>query len=338
MPRLIIELTEDIRFEDGAWVPADDRARALIEAVRRCCSQPSRLFSREAAVLDRERVAARPTDALPDLNLFYVVDGEPAELEGLELVAQVGALLPSEPLALELPDGVTVVEAPPEGRPLADAIDVAAAEVPRGQPLVVRAALRGRAAWAAAELAARRGVRVYAAAGEAVPAWVRRLVVVPAAELAAASSSAVVSSPSTRASVASVTIETVLLAAGGDLSGSALYLEGWVEDDGERTPFRVPETGAVRGVERGDTVELQAVVYRGTRPVTRALAVHIEVWEADLGRDSLLDPDDLLGVIDARFTEGARWGHGRHENVRTEGEGECLVSYRVELESAPRRP
>jgi hypothetical protein len=128
-----------------------------------------------------------------------------------------------------------------------------------------------------------------------------------------------------RARVA-IELESVTLVAGGDRGTSELYIEGWV-DDGVRTPFRVPATGARRGVRRGATERFDAAIYDGI-PRGEGLIVHLEVWEEDMGRDSLIDPDDLMGVHERRFTEPERWGEGRHEDVRVATEdGAADVTY-----------
>jgi hypothetical protein len=333
--RLVIELRQDVRFEQGAWQPVDERTRILTGALAQACSAPARLFSRSAAALDRERVALGSLAAdLPDLNLFYVVEGDAAELARQELVAEVSPARPvlgAAPDRGPLPERAAVVR-PAPGRLHADELDRAAAPLGKGDLLVVPDPIVGRAAWAAAELAARRGVRVLVIPEGEAPAWARHVVLVSRSELAATARHVADGARTGRARRVRVTLDSLLLVSGGDRVESELYLEGWIDDAGERFPFRVPPAGALGGVRRGQPVALGAVIHRGRAHSDTDLGLHLEVWEQDQGRASLIDPDDLLGIHEARFTEGDRWGEGLHEGCETAGgEGACRLTYRIEL-------
>ena len=314
MVRVIVELREDIRFEDGTWVPTDERTAALVGALTGRCGGARRLFSRSAAALDIEHVAlceaarrAGDKTTTPDLNLFYVVDGECAALIALELVRSATELTP-----LPAPSDLTVagrrVAEPADGL-LADAVDRGARELGPGDTLVVPYPLADAASRAAAEVAALRGV----------------VVITPDGQVGKRPPGA---SPRPVRSRLSVVLESVTLVAGGDRSGtSELYVEGWI-DDGVRSVLRVPETGARVGVRRGVAERFDAVLFDGI-PRGEGLIVHLEVWEEDLGRDSLVDPDDLLGVHERRFIEAVRWGEGRHEERVATEDGEALLVYVV---------
>jgi hypothetical protein len=311
--RVIVELVEDIRFEGGTWVPTDERTRALVDGISATCSAPRRVFSRAAAALDVERVSLREAarragedPALPDLNLFYVVEGDAEALRALPLVAQV-VEVPADPAPapLEGVRGRRVEHAP--GALLADEIDHAAASLAAGDTLVVPYPLGDPASRAAAVVAARRGVRVVGVEGE------------------------LRAGPPLRAGKAraTVTLDRVTLVTGGDRGDSEIYVEGWI-DDGVRRPVRVPEQGARPGVRRGLPQDFGVQLYDGVPEET--LVVHLEVWEEDLGRGSLVDPDDLLGVHERSFTAAERWGEGRHADVPVETEdGACLLTYTIDL-------
>jgi hypothetical protein len=316
--RCIVELREDIRFEDDTWVPTDERTAALVQALCATCSAPRRLFSRPAAALDVEHVAiaaaarrAGEHPRLPDLNLFYVVDGDVAELAASPLVAAVVEVAPlAGPLPVAGAPAGPPAGAPADGGLLADAIDAAAAALSAGESLIVPYRVTDPASRAAAEIAARRGIHVFTPDGEVAggrPAPARR------ARLRA-----------------TVTLDETILVAGGDRSGSSeLYVEGWV-DDGVRRRFRFPDKGAVRGVQRGVPQPLDTRIYDGV-PLGEALIVHVELWEEDLGRDSLVDPDDLLGVHERRFTQVERWGEGRHEAKVETDDGAGILRYTIRV-------
>ena len=318
MPRFIVELREDIRFEDGTWVPTDERTAELVRALSGCCSKPRRLFGRPASALDIEHVAltdvarrAGEHPHLPDLNLFYVVEGDATELAASPLVAGVTEATPlPEPLPVEGAPAEARVLTPPPGGLLADALDTSASELAAGESLVVPYHLADPASRAAAELAARRGVHVFTPEGR-VPGG--RAPIARKARLRA-----------------TVTLDEATLVAGGDRRGSSeLYVEGWI-DDGVRRRFRFPEKGAVRGVFRGVPQAIGSRLYDGV-PLGEALIVHIELWEEDLGRESLIDPDDLLGIHERRFTQLERWGEGQHDGrVETE-DGAGLLRYSIRV-------
>jgi hypothetical protein len=315
VPRVIVELCEDIRFEEGSWVPSDERTAELVDGLARGCSTPRRLFSRAAAALDIEHIAlcdaarrAGEKSDLPDLNLFYLVDGDPQALATLPLVRAATEVPPlPEPAApREIGGDIGGALLPPPGDGLlADALDRAAALLGSGETLVVPYPLLDPASRAAATVAARRGVRVLTPDGKIGTA-----------------------KPVARSAKSRVTVrlEAVTLVAGGDRGDSEIYIEGWV-DDGVRRRFRIPAEGARTGVRRGAPERFDAPLYEGV-PLEQSLIVHLEVWEEDLGRTSLIDPDDLIGVHERRFTAAERWGEGRHEGIRVATEdGEALVSY-----------
>jgi hypothetical protein len=315
--RCIVELREDIRFEGETWVPTDERTAALVQALCATCSAPRRLFSRPAAALDVEHVAiaaaarrAGEHPRLPDLNLFYVVEGDAAALAASPLVAAVVEVAPlAGPFPVEGAPAGTPAVTPADGGLLADAIDAAAAALSAGESLIVPYRVTDPASRAAAEIAARRGIHVFTPDGEVAGGR-------PA--------------PSRRARLrATVTLDEATLVAGGDRGSSELYVEGWV-DDGVRRRFRFPERGSVRGVQRGVPQALDSRIYDGV-PLGEALIVHMELWEEDLGRDSLIDPDDLLGVHERRFTQVERWGEGQHEaKVETE-DGAGILRYAIRV-------
>jgi hypothetical protein len=237
------------------------------------------------------------------------------------------------------------------GRCLGDAIDRAAAELGLGDVLVVPHRVESPAAMVAAGDAATRGVIVVATGGGG-PGF-RMLVARHAVELAARAAclesyavavggvrlppedlAHVLAARDPLAAVdlvaaarphahprprGEVVLESARILRGGDPVGSAaeIYFEGWVDDGaGGRRRFRIPHAGSIPGVRDGQRIALDAQVYVGERPLGASLHLHVEAWDEDLGRDSLLNPDDLLGVYDRRFTAAERWGEGRHESQR----------------------
>jgi hypothetical protein len=326
--RLIIELREDVRFDDGAWHPVDEAMRAQVDALVGGCGSPTRLFSRPAAAIDRDRIAVQAKD-VPDLNLFYVVDGELATLLQQPLVAQVSELDcpgPAAPLG-DLGPSVAVVRCDATAS-LAEAIDRGGGPLELGDVLVVPYAPVAPITWAAAEIHARRGVSVIVLAGAAPPAFVRHVVTVAGRELARTARAAAAADRPRRVRIR---VDSVELTAGVEIGSSEIYLEGWV-DDGERHPFRVPEKGARAGVRTGRPVALDAVIYESEHPTREDMILHIEVWEEDLGRDSLVDPDDLLAIHQRKLKAGERWDEGRHAAVRISNErATCVLGYTIDL-------
>jgi hypothetical protein len=129
-----------------------------------------------------------------------------------------------------------------------------------------------------------------------------------------------------------VILERALIVRGGDIGAAEIYFEGWVDDSaGCRRGFRIPHAGAIPGVKDGQTIPLDTVIYESVTPVGAHLKIHIEAWDEDLGRDSLINPDDLLGAYDANFDSATGWGTGRHENLALEStQGAWQLSYRIE--------
>jgi hypothetical protein len=142
--------------------------------------------------------------------------------------------------------------------------------------------------------------------------------------------------PSAKASrpLVKVIFEHALIERGGDLGAAEIYFEGWVDDSGSgggRRPFRIPHAGAIPGVKDGQTLTLDTVLYESVGPVGAQLKLHVEGWDEDLGRDSLIDPDDLLGTYDGAFDAESRWGSGRHAGVKLVGDGGAWqLSFRIE--------
>jgi hypothetical protein len=87
----------------------------------------------------------------------------------------------------------------------------------------------------------------------------------------------------------------------------------------------------VPNVKNGQVIPLNTEVFASTSPVGEELRVHVEAWDEDLGRASLVDPDDLLGVHERSFGRPDKWGDGRHADVRSKTDaGEWLLTYRIE--------
>jgi hypothetical protein len=129
-----------------------------------------------------------------------------------------------------------------------------------------------------------------------------------------------------------VILERALIERGGDIGAAEIYFEGWVDDGaGCRRAFRIPHAGAVPGVKDGQTIPLNTVIYESVTPVGEKIKLHIEAWDEDLGRDSLINPDDLLGAYDASFDQASGWGSGRHENLKLACDaGSWQLSFRIE--------
>jgi hypothetical protein len=132
-----------------------------------------------------------------------------------------------------------------------------------------------------------------------------------------------------------VVLERALIERGGDIGAAEIYFEGWVDDGaGTRKAFRIPHAGNVPGVKDGQTIKLDTVVFESVKPVGAAVHVHIEAWDEDLGKHSLINPDDLLGAYDQRFTEADGWGSGHHTDVPlSSDDGAWRLSFRIETRS-----
>ncbi len=129
-----------------------------------------------------------------------------------------------------------------------------------------------------------------------------------------------------------VILEKALIERGGDIGAAEIYFEGWIDDGaGTRRTFRIPHAGHIPGVKDGQTLQLDALLHESLAPVGDELRVHIEAWDEDLGRNSLLDPDDLLGVYEEGFGPGQGWGSGRHDDLLLKtDQGAWRLFYRIE--------
>jgi hypothetical protein len=129
-----------------------------------------------------------------------------------------------------------------------------------------------------------------------------------------------------------VILERALIERGGDIGAAEIYFEGWVDDGaGTRRAFRIPHAGAIPGVKDGQTIPLDTVVYESVTPVGSKLKLHVEAWDEDLGKGSLINPDDLLGAYEASFDAASGWGHGKHEDLRSDSDdGAWRLSFRIE--------
>lgn len=129
-----------------------------------------------------------------------------------------------------------------------------------------------------------------------------------------------------------VVFERAQILRGGDTGRAEIYFEGWIDDGaGSRRAFRIPQDGYVPGVKDGQEISIDTVVFESTRPVGEQLRVHFEAWDEDLGKSSLVDPDDLLGAYEHVYTRADDWGVGAHRDLelRTDAGG-WRLSYRIE--------
>jgi hypothetical protein len=238
--------------------------------------------------------------------------------------------------------------------PLADAIDLESASLGAGDVLVVPHAIAAPAERAAVAVAARRGVLVVASAGEAPgglvasaatlgPMAARAACVqslgerLPLAEVVRvlADPDAVSSGVLERAPAparARVILRRAEIVIGGDLFGTAeIYFEGFVTDSASH-PFRLPAEGAYPFVADGQILDLDVILYESAAPLTGPLTVHIEGWDEDLGRDSLVNPDDLLGTHERTYGPDERWGEGVHAEIPLEThQGAWVLTYEIVL-------
>lgn len=127
-----------------------------------------------------------------------------------------------------------------------------------------------------------------------------------------------------------VLFEQAGIVRGGDIGAAEIYFEGWVDDGTGRRSFRVPKNGHIPEVHDGQTLDVNEVIWKG-RPAGDTLHVHIEGWDEDLGRDSKINPDDLLGTYDHVFTPAESWGVGRHASIPlATKDGEWMLTLRIE--------
>jgi hypothetical protein len=129
-----------------------------------------------------------------------------------------------------------------------------------------------------------------------------------------------------------VVLEHALIQRGGDVGAAEIYFEGWVDDGaGNKRTFRIPHAGHIPGVKDGQTIKLDTMVFESVGPVGAALTVHVEAWDEDLGRDSLVNPDDLLGTYEHAFTGDANWGRGQHKDISLKtNDGAWQLTFRIE--------
>jgi hypothetical protein len=132
-----------------------------------------------------------------------------------------------------------------------------------------------------------------------------------------------------------VVLEHALIERGGDIGAAEIYFEGWFDDGaGTRRAFRIPHAGALPGVKDGQTIALDTVIYESVVPVGDKIRLHIEAWDEDLGKESLINPDDMLGAYDQSFDAASGFGVGAHRDVRLDSEdGSWQLSYRIEAHS-----
>jgi hypothetical protein len=132
-----------------------------------------------------------------------------------------------------------------------------------------------------------------------------------------------------------VVLEHALIERGGDIGAAEIYFEGWFDDGaGTRRSFRIPHAGAIPGVKDGQTIPLDTVIYESIEPVGDKIRLHIEAWDEDLGKDSLINPDDMLGAYDVSFDDASGFGVGPHRDIRLDSEdGAWQLSYRIEARS-----
>jgi hypothetical protein len=129
-----------------------------------------------------------------------------------------------------------------------------------------------------------------------------------------------------------VTLETALIQRGGDVGAAEIYFEGWVDDGAGTTKnFRIPHAGHIPGVKDGQHIKLDTLVFESVGPVGATLTVHVEAWDEDLGRDSLVNPDDLLGTYEKAFTQHESWGRGEHKDIPLKtDDGAWKLSFRID--------
>jgi hypothetical protein len=126
-----------------------------------------------------------------------------------------------------------------------------------------------------------------------------------------------------------VTLEKAEIIDGGDIGTAEIYFEGWVDDgSGGRRAFRIPQNGHIPEVENGQVIPLNTAIFDAS--VGDSLTVHVEAWDEDLGRNSLLNPDDLLGTYENRWTAEQKWGDGRHADLELSTEqGKWRLTYSI---------
>jgi hypothetical protein len=127
-----------------------------------------------------------------------------------------------------------------------------------------------------------------------------------------------------------VVFELAGIVRGSDIGTAEIYFEGWIDDGTGKRAFRIPHKGYVPDVADGQTLELNTPIF-DDRPHGPTLTVHIEGWDEDLGRNSKVDPDDLLGTYEETFSAKERWGVGRHASIPLKSDkGEWMLTYRID--------
>lgn len=313
-----------------------------------------------SAVIEPKRVLP-PHATIPPIGSDVKAHDRDARGQGM-CVATMGAIGDLKRLAPEAElDIVPVLGS------LGDAIDRATANLADGDVLLVPFALDTPSARAAAAHAVARGVAVVVSGGKplagalttadavgasllagrlacvqsyAVGVGLGRLAPADAWELVAAGDvGQALDTIDARAAARpnehprlKVVLEEAQIIVNGDVGAAEIYFEGWVDDGaGGRRAFRIPHEGHVPGVNNGQTIPLNTEVFASKTPVGAALRVHVEAWDEDLGRNSLVDPDDLLGVHEQSYAQAEKWGEGQHAQLRCKTDaGEWLLTYRVE--------
>lgn len=128
-----------------------------------------------------------------------------------------------------------------------------------------------------------------------------------------------------------VTLEKAEIVDGGDVGTAEIYFEGWVDDGGGgKRAFRIPQNGHIPEVKNGQVIPLNTTVFDSR--VGDSLTVHVEAWDEDLGRNSLINPDDLLGTYEKKWTAETNWGEGRHADIKLATEqGGWILAYSISV-------
>lgn len=133
-----------------------------------------------------------------------------------------------------------------------------------------------------------------------------------------------------------VVFEHAIIDKGGDVGPAEIYFEGWVDDGaGTRKTFRIPHAGAIPGVKDGQKIDINTTIFESSDAVVgEQLLVHLEAWDEDLGRQSLTNPDDLLGTYEQVFDASSGFGVGRHVDLPLKSaQGAWRLTFRIEAKS-----